>query len=61
MMAARILALARRGYYNGLTWHRVEHDFVIQGGSPGANEYVGFRNSFATSSGLCRISAERSA
>ena len=41
MMAARILALARGGYYNGLTWHRVEHDFVIQGGSPGANEYVG--------------------
>jgi cyclophilin family peptidyl-prolyl cis-trans isomerase len=42
MMAARILALARRGYYSGLTWHRVEHDFVIQGGSPGANEYVGY-------------------
>ena len=41
MMAARILALARRGYYDGLSWHRVEHDFVIQGGSPGANEYVG--------------------
>jgi cyclophilin family peptidyl-prolyl cis-trans isomerase len=41
MMASRILELARRGYYNGLTWHRVEHDFVIQGGSPGANEYVG--------------------
>jgi cyclophilin family peptidyl-prolyl cis-trans isomerase len=42
MMAARILEIARRGYYNGLTWHRVEHDFVIQGGSPGANEYVGY-------------------
>lgn len=41
MMAARILALARAGYYHGLTWQRVEHDFVIQGGSPGANEYVG--------------------
>jgi cyclophilin family peptidyl-prolyl cis-trans isomerase len=41
MMAARILALARARYYNGLSWHRVEHDFVIQGGSPGANEYVG--------------------
>ncbi|MDB4881137.1 MAG: hypothetical protein JWL60_2583 [Gemmatimonadetes bacterium] len=41
MMAARILALARAGYYDGLTWHRVEHDFVIQGGSPGASEYVG--------------------
>jgi cyclophilin family peptidyl-prolyl cis-trans isomerase len=42
MMASRILALARTGYYNGLTWHRVEHDFVIQGGSPGASEYVGY-------------------
>ena len=41
VMAARILALARSGYYDGLGWHRVEHDFVIQGGSPGANEYVG--------------------
>jgi cyclophilin family peptidyl-prolyl cis-trans isomerase len=41
-MAARILELARLGYYNGSSWHRVEPDFVIQGGSPGANEYVGF-------------------
>lgn len=41
IMGARLLALVRRGYYDGLTWHRVEHDFVIQGGSPGANEYVG--------------------
>ena len=41
MMAARVLELARTRYYNGLTWHRVEPDFVIQGGSPGANEYVG--------------------
>jgi cyclophilin family peptidyl-prolyl cis-trans isomerase len=41
IMAARILTLARSGYYNGLTWQRVEADFVIQGGSPGANEYVG--------------------
>lgn len=41
MMAARILALARARYYDGSSWHRVEHDFVIQGGSPGANEYVG--------------------
>jgi len=41
IMAARILALAESGYYDGTTWHRVEPDFVIQGGSPGANEYVG--------------------
>jgi cyclophilin family peptidyl-prolyl cis-trans isomerase len=43
LMAARVLTLAREGYYDGTSWHRVEHDFVIQGGSPGANEYVGYR------------------
>jgi cyclophilin family peptidyl-prolyl cis-trans isomerase len=41
IMAARVLALARSGYYDGLTWHRVEPDFVVQGGGLGANEYVG--------------------
>ena len=41
IMASRILTLAQEKYYDGLTWHRVEHDFVAQGGSPGANEYVG--------------------
>ena len=41
IMAARILELARSHYYDGLTWQRVEPDFVIQGGSPRANEYVG--------------------
>ena len=41
IMAARILELARSHYYDGLTWQRVEPDFVIQGGSPHANEYVG--------------------
>jgi cyclophilin family peptidyl-prolyl cis-trans isomerase len=46
MTSARILALARSGYYNGLSWHRVEHDFVIQGGSPNANEYVGYAQYF---------------
>jgi cyclophilin family peptidyl-prolyl cis-trans isomerase len=40
LMAARVLALARAGYYNGRTWHRVEPNFVIQGGG-GASEYVG--------------------
>jgi cyclophilin family peptidyl-prolyl cis-trans isomerase len=46
MTAARILELVRARYYDGLTWHRVEHDFVIQGGSPGANEYVGLDQYF---------------
>ncbi len=44
--AGRILALVRTRYYDGLTWHRVEHDYVIQGGSPAADEYVGYRDFF---------------
>jgi cyclophilin family peptidyl-prolyl cis-trans isomerase len=42
IMAARVLALVREGYYDGGNWHRVEPDFVIQGAGPGTNEYVGY-------------------
>src|SRR5205823_14020567 len=37
----RFARLARAGYYTGLTVHRVVPNFVVQGGSPGANEYIG--------------------
>jgi cyclophilin family peptidyl-prolyl cis-trans isomerase len=39
--AARFARLARRGYFDGLTFHRVVPNFVVQGGSPHANEYTG--------------------
>ena len=49
---ARFAELARRGYYNGLTFHRMAPNFVIQGGSPGANEYVGASRYMRDETGL---------
>ena len=34
MTAANYLNLAKRGYYNGIKFHRVIADFMIQGGDP---------------------------
>ena len=41
MTAVRFLRLSNENYFDGLTFHRVVPNFVVQGGSPRANEYSG--------------------
>ena len=43
---ARFTALVNQGAYDNRTFHRVVPNFVVQGGSPGANEYVGTTQRF---------------
>lgn len=45
--------LAKRGFYNGLSFHRVIADFMIQGGCPeGSGAAAGYRFEDETNNGL---------
>jgi cyclophilin family peptidyl-prolyl cis-trans isomerase/HEAT repeat protein len=41
MTSVRFLRLTNANYFDNLTFHRIVPNFVVQGGSPGANEYMG--------------------
>lgn len=51
LAVANFVNLANRGFYNGLTFHRVVDNFVIQGGDPAGNGTGGpgysFKDEFA--------------
>ena len=46
MAVHTFVTLASAGKFNGLTFHRIVPNFVIQGGSPGADEYDPITDSF---------------
>jgi cyclophilin family peptidyl-prolyl cis-trans isomerase/HEAT repeat protein len=54
---ARFAALARKGYYDGAAFYRVVPVLAVQGGSPGANAYMGSDRFFRDEIGLAHHTA----
>lgn len=58
LTVSNFVYLAEQGYYDGLTWHRVVPDFVIQGGDPMGTGSGGPGYRFADEVGEGHVPAE---
>ena len=60
LTVANFVNLAKRGYYDGLNFHRVINDFMIQGGCPnGIGNGAGYIQYASIPGGLTRANGDR--
>jgi len=57
---ANFVSLVNSGFYNDLTWHRIEHGFVIQTGDPNTKDGGGNRSTWGQGTDGIQIPFENS-